>query len=68
MDILSVLISRVGEVVSNEEIIHKVWPETVVEENNLRVHLTALRKLLGERHLSGRYIENNPGRGHGVLS
>jgi DNA-binding winged helix-turn-helix (wHTH) protein len=68
MDILSVLISRVGEVVSNEEIIHKVWPETVVEENNLRVHLAALRKLLGEGHLSGRYIENISGRGYSFVA
>ena len=63
MDILSVLLSKVGGVVSKEEIIRQVWPDTVVEENNLRVHLTALRKLLGEGHLSGRYIENIPGRG-----
>jgi predicted ATPase/DNA-binding winged helix-turn-helix (wHTH) protein len=68
MDILSVLVSRPGDVVSNEEIIRQVWPNTVVEENNLRVHLTALRKLLGEGHLSGRYIENVPGRGYSFVA
>jgi predicted ATPase/DNA-binding winged helix-turn-helix (wHTH) protein len=68
MDILAVLVSRVGDVVSNEEIIRRVWPDTVVEENNLRVHLTALRKLLGEGHLSGRYIENVPGRGYSFVA
>jgi predicted ATPase/DNA-binding winged helix-turn-helix (wHTH) protein len=68
MDILSVLLSKVGGVVSKEEIIRQVWPDTVVEENNLRVHLTALRKLLGEGHLSGRYIENIPGRGYSFVA
>jgi predicted ATPase len=68
MDILSVLVSSPGAVVSNDEIIRRVWPDTVVEENNLRVHLTALRKLLGEGHLSGRYIENIPGRGYSFVA
>jgi predicted ATPase/DNA-binding winged helix-turn-helix (wHTH) protein len=68
MDILSVLLSRAGDVVSNNEIIRQVWPDTVVEENNLRVHLTALRKVLGEGHLSGRYIENIPGRGYSFVA
>jgi predicted ATPase len=68
MDILSVLVSRPGDVVSNEEIIRQVWPDTVVEENNLRVHLTALRKLLGEGHLTGRYIANVPGRGYSFVA
>jgi predicted ATPase/DNA-binding winged helix-turn-helix (wHTH) protein len=68
MGILSVLVSRPGAVVSNEEIMRQVWPDTVVEENNLRVHLTALRKLLGEGHLSGRYIENVPGRGYSFVA
>jgi predicted ATPase len=63
-----VLLERAGEVVTKDEIIRQVWPDTVVEENNLRVHLTALRKLLGEGHVSGRLIENVPGRGYSFVA
>jgi hypothetical protein len=59
---------RAGDVVTKEEIIRQVWPNTVVEENNLRVHLTALRKLLGEGHVTGRFIENVPGRGYSFVA
>jgi predicted ATPase/DNA-binding winged helix-turn-helix (wHTH) protein len=68
LDILAVLVGRAGEVVSKDELIRQVWPSTVVEENNLRVHLTALRKVLGEGHVSGRYIENVPGRGYAFVA
>jgi predicted ATPase/DNA-binding winged helix-turn-helix (wHTH) protein len=68
LDILAVLLRRAGDVVTKDEIIRQVWPNTVVEENNLRVHLTALRKLLGEGHVSGRYIENVPGRGYSFVA
>jgi predicted ATPase/DNA-binding winged helix-turn-helix (wHTH) protein len=68
LDILAVLLARAGEVVTKDEIVRRVWPDTVVEENNLRVHLTALRKLLGEGHLSGRFIENIPGRGYSFVA
>jgi predicted ATPase/DNA-binding winged helix-turn-helix (wHTH) protein len=68
MDILAILLSKAGEVVTKDEIINQVWPDTIVEENNLRVHLTALRKLLGEGHVSGRFIENVPGRGYSFVA
>jgi predicted ATPase/DNA-binding winged helix-turn-helix (wHTH) protein len=68
LDILSVLVAKAGDVVTKDEIIRQVWPNTVVEENNLRVHLTALRKLLGEGHGTGRFIENVPGRGYSFVA
>jgi predicted ATPase/DNA-binding winged helix-turn-helix (wHTH) protein len=68
LDILAVLVNRAGEVVTKDEIVRQVWPDTIVEENNLRVHLTALRKLLGEGHVSGRFIENVPGRGYSFVA
>jgi DNA-binding winged helix-turn-helix (wHTH) protein len=64
MNILAILLLKAGQVVTKDEIINQVWPHTIVEENNLRVHLTALRKLLDEGHVSGRFIENVPGRGY----
>ena len=62
-DILVVLATSAGEVISKETLLAAVWPDTTVEEGALRVHLVTLRKLLGDR-TSGRYIENIPGRGY----
>lgn len=46
-DVLRVLAERVGQVVSKGELLDLAWPGLVVEENNLSVQITALRKLLG---------------------
>ena len=51
-DILLTLIERNGEVVTKDELIKKVWPEVTVEEGSLRVHLSALRKALGDGALA----------------
>jgi TolB-like protein/DNA-binding winged helix-turn-helix (wHTH) protein/Tfp pilus assembly protein PilF len=58
-DILMVLIEARGALVTKDEILSRVWPDTVVEENNLVVQISALRKALGEdrdfiRTVSGR--------------
>ena len=58
-DILMVLIEARGALVTKDEFLSRVWPETVVEENNLVVQISALRKALGEdrdfiRTVSGR--------------
>ncbi|WP_250516495.1 winged helix-turn-helix domain-containing protein [Caballeronia sp. INDeC2] len=47
-DVLAVLIEARGELVSKNDLLRQVWPHTVVEENNLHVHLCRLRSLLGE--------------------
>ncbi|RQR40768.1 MULTISPECIES: winged helix-turn-helix domain-containing protein [unclassified Burkholderia] len=60
-DVLAVLLSAAGRLVTKDELMDAVWPGTVVEENNLHVHLSALRKLLGpQRDL----ILTVPGRGY----
>ncbi len=58
-DILMVLIEARGGLVTKDEFLSRVWPDTVVEENNLVVQISALRKALGEdrdfiRTVSGR--------------
>jgi predicted ATPase/DNA-binding winged helix-turn-helix (wHTH) protein len=63
-DILTVLIDRAGEVVSKDELIAKAWPDVTVEEGSLRVHLSALRKALGDGQFRTKYIENVQGRGY----
>jgi predicted ATPase/DNA-binding winged helix-turn-helix (wHTH) protein len=63
-DILELLISCPGRLVSKDEILQRVWPDTVVEENNLQVHVSALRKALGaDRDL----IRTIPGRGYMLI-
>lgn len=62
-DLLHVLVRKAGQVLSNRELIAAVWPDAVVEENNLRVQMGAVRRALGEWHGKA-YIENVPLRGY----
>lgn len=64
LDVLMVLIERAGDVVSRRELIERVWPDVVVEEGNLRVHIANLRKALGDGRDGARYVTNVPGRGY----
>jgi predicted ATPase/DNA-binding winged helix-turn-helix (wHTH) protein len=67
-DILLVLLGRPGEVISKEDLMAAAWPSTFVEEANLRVHIGALRKALGDDRSLERFIENVPGRGYCFVS
>ena len=63
-EILIALVERAGQLLSKQELIGRVWPDTFVEEGNLRVHLAALRRALGDGQAGRRYITNIPGRGY----
>src|ERR1700754_415168 len=63
-EILICLVERAGTVVSKNELIKRVWPETIVEEGTLRVHIASLRKILGEDRDQHRYVENVTGHGY----
>jgi DNA-binding winged helix-turn-helix (wHTH) protein len=65
LDILGVLIDRAGEVVAKDEIIAAVWPGTVVEDSNLTVQISALRRVLDQRLAQQR---QGQGRGLGIRS
>jgi len=64
LDILIALIERPGEVVAQRELFKRVWPDLVVEEGTLRVHIAALRKALSDDKSGMRYVTNVPGRGY----
>jgi DNA-binding winged helix-turn-helix (wHTH) protein len=64
LDILIVLTERVGEVVSHKELTQRVWRSLMVTSCSLRVHMTGLRKALGEGDGGTRYIANVPGQGY----
>ncbi|WP_375786996.1 transcriptional regulator [Bradyrhizobium sp. Pha-3] len=63
-DLLCLLISRPGEVVSKCDLIAKAWPNVKVEESSLRFHMTMLRRALGDGQGGERYVVNIPGRGY----
>src|ERR1700739_2590680 len=56
LDTLLVLVERAGEVVTQKELISRVWPDVTMEGANLRVHIANLRKTLGDGHGDARYI------------
>jgi DNA-binding winged helix-turn-helix (wHTH) protein len=64
LDILIALIERPGELVSKEQLMARVWPNTFVEPANLTVHIAALRRILGDGRGSNRFLINIPGRGY----
>jgi predicted ATPase/DNA-binding winged helix-turn-helix (wHTH) protein len=64
VDILIALVERAGEVVTRKELISRVWPDVTIEEANLRVQITGLRKTLGEGRRDVRYVVNVSGRGY----
>jgi predicted ATPase/DNA-binding winged helix-turn-helix (wHTH) protein len=64
LDILVTLVENAGETVRKDDLIARVWPDTVVDEGALRVHVAALRKALGDGRAGKRYIANNAGRGY----
>jgi predicted ATPase/DNA-binding winged helix-turn-helix (wHTH) protein len=68
LDILQMLVERAGDVVSKDELIAHVWPTSVVEEINLRVHIAALRRALGDGQNGQRYIVNIPQRGYSFIA
>ena len=48
-DTLLVLVENAGRLVTKQELLDTVWPETTVEENNLNHNVSVLRKALGEK-------------------
>ena len=63
-DLLLALVRNGGEVVTKEALMHEVWPDSFVEENNLTVSISSLRKALGERYKDRAYIETVTKRGY----
>src|SRR5262245_38314453 len=64
LDILKVLVENPGTIVAKEELVSRVWPNIFIEEGNLRVHMTALRRALGDGQAGNRYVVTVPGRGY----
>jgi DNA-binding winged helix-turn-helix (wHTH) protein/pimeloyl-ACP methyl ester carboxylesterase len=63
-DTLSVLLERHGKLVSKQDLMEAVWPESTVEENNLDRNISTLRKALGEQDNGEPFIETVPRVGY----
>lgn len=68
VEILLILLEQAGNVVSKQELIARVWPTSVVEDGNLRVHMAALRKALGDGQAGQRYIVTVAQRGYSFVA
>ena len=64
LDTLLLLVERRGQMLTKDELMQALWPDSFVEEANLAVQVSALRKALGERAGEHRYIVTVPGRGY----
>jgi predicted ATPase/DNA-binding winged helix-turn-helix (wHTH) protein len=64
LDILIALLERPGDLVTKNELMARVWPNTFVEPANLTVHIAALRRALGDGRDGNRFLINIPGRGY----
>ena len=67
-DILIALLENAGEVVGKAELIAKAWPDVTVEEGSLRVHLSSLRKALGDGQFGNKYIASIQGQGYSFIA
>jgi predicted ATPase/DNA-binding winged helix-turn-helix (wHTH) protein len=63
-EILLMLVNRHGQLVTKDELMAEVWPGVVVEENNIQVHISALRKVLATAGDGERYLLTVAGRGY----
>lgn len=68
MDALLLLVENAGELVEKRRLMETVWPDSVVEDNNLNQCILAIRKALGETAGSNRYVMTVPGRGYRFVS
>ena len=63
-EVLLVLVENGGRLTTKEELMRKVWPDSFVEEANLTVNISALRRLLGETADGRPYIDTVPKKGY----
>lgn len=66
--VLRYLVEHAGQLVSREELLKAVWPDTSVSEELLRGYIRDLRKVLGDEAGEPRFIETAAGRGYRFLA
>src|SRR6266478_5841410 len=67
-DILAALLERPGEVIGKDDLKSRTWPNTFVDDANLKIQVSALRRTLGDGQGGRRYIATIPGRGYNFVA
>src|SRR6516225_8000088 len=67
LDILCALAAAKGEVVGKDDLMARLWPGRIVEEGNIHVHVSALRKALDDHGEGHSYVVTVPGRGYRLV-
>jgi DNA-binding winged helix-turn-helix (wHTH) protein/TolB-like protein/Tfp pilus assembly protein PilF len=67
-DALLLFVQHSNHLLSKEELLSKLWPDSFVEESNLAQNVSMIRKALGERLEGGQYIETVPKRGYRFIA
>jgi eukaryotic-like serine/threonine-protein kinase len=68
LETLLCLVRNQGRVLTKDELLKQIWPDTFVEEVNLAVNISAIRKALGENPQDCRFIATVPGRGYRFIA
>jgi DNA-binding winged helix-turn-helix (wHTH) protein/alpha-beta hydrolase superfamily lysophospholipase len=63
-DTLCILVENQGRLVRKEELMQRLWPDSIVEENNLDHNISKLRRALGNGNEGGKLIETVPRQGY----
>jgi DNA-binding winged helix-turn-helix (wHTH) protein/tetratricopeptide (TPR) repeat protein len=63
LDLLIFLVKKRGQLVGKDELMKEIWPDAIVEENNITVSMSILRKALGDA-VGNQFIETVPRRGY----
>lgn len=67
-DTLLYLVENRGKIIEKDDLMRAIWPDTVVEENNLNQNISMLRRVLGENRGENRYIATVPGKGYRFIA
>ena len=68
LDLLLFLVEMRGQLVVKEDLMREIWPDSIVEENNITVSMSILRKTLGDDQITHQFIETVPRRGYRFLA
>jgi TolB-like protein/Tfp pilus assembly protein PilF len=68
LDLLLFLVEMRGQLVVKEELLKNIWPDAIVEENNITVSMSILRKTLGEDRSRPKFIETIPRQGYRFIA
>src|SRR6266850_3866380 len=67
-DVLRYLVEHPGRLVTQDEILEALWPETYVNPELIKKYILGIRKVLGDRHDKPEFIETIPKRGYRFMA